>query len=128
MKFFKRGKDGGPDSTVTGYWLVEIKGLFSIVLLKFEGDSREVYHTHAFNSISWLLKGLLWEFVYEDSCVMYRPSIKPIITTRARKHMVDSLTDVSWVLSFRGPWADRWLEFDPEKREYTVLTDGRKRV
>lgn len=42
MKLFKKMKDGGKESTVTGYWLIECKSLFSIVLLKFEGDSREM--------------------------------------------------------------------------------------
>jgi len=56
-------KDGGPDSTVTGYWLIESKKWFSIVLLKFEGKSREAFHTHAFNAISWLLKGKLIEHI-----------------------------------------------------------------
>ena len=50
-------KDGGPESTVTGYWLIEYKPLFSIVLLKFEGKSRDAFHTHAFNSLSWLISG-----------------------------------------------------------------------
>ena len=57
MKLFKKMKDGGPHSTVTGYWLIEWKAVFSIVLLKFEGKSRETFHTHAFNCISWLISG-----------------------------------------------------------------------
>ena len=52
MKVLYKGKDGGNLSTVTGYWLIECKNLFSIVLLKFEGESREAYHTHAFGAIS----------------------------------------------------------------------------
>ena len=50
MRLFFKSKDGGPDSSVTGYWLIESKKLFSIVLLKFDGRSREAYHTHAFNA------------------------------------------------------------------------------
>ena len=41
MRLFFYGKDGGQYSTVWGYWLIEIKSLFSVVLLRFEGDSRE---------------------------------------------------------------------------------------
>src|ERR1041385_5982109 len=57
MKLFYRGKDGGPESSVTGWWLIEAKKMFSIALLKFEGASMEAYHDHAFNSISWVLRG-----------------------------------------------------------------------
>lgn len=61
MKVLFKSKDGGLDSNVTGYWLVESKKLFSIVLLCFDRGSREAYHNHAFNSISWILSGRLNE-------------------------------------------------------------------
>ena len=41
--------------------------IFSIALLKFEGISREAYHTHAFGAISWLLKGMLVEEFLDNS-------------------------------------------------------------
>ena len=41
MKILNIAKDGGPESNVTGYWLVESKRFFSIVLLKFDKGSRE---------------------------------------------------------------------------------------
>ena len=126
MRLLWKGKDGGAESTVTGYWLIEVKSLFSIVLLKFEGVSRNAFHEHAFDAVSWLLKGRLFEYNLGDNCHSYFPSWKPIITKRETCHMVDSLGGTSWVLSFRGPWAKTW-------REYTLngeitLTHGRKEV
>ena len=41
MKFLSVSKDGGPDSTVTAYWLVEMKGLFSVALLRFDHGTME---------------------------------------------------------------------------------------
>lgn len=90
MKFFSYGTDGGPESIVTGYWLVEIKRLFSIVLLKFGDGSREAYHSHAFNCISWVLKGKLREVMVEGEENIYRPSLKPIVTRRDMFHKVYS--------------------------------------
>jgi hypothetical protein len=127
MKILFKSKDGGLLSTVTGYWLVESKSLFSIVLLKFEGDSRQAYHSHAFHAISWLLSGKL-----KESCLLdkpskfYKPSIKPIITPRSTFHKVDSLA-TSWVLSFRGPWSSKWEEYTEEEGLYTLIS-GRRRV
>jgi hypothetical protein len=40
---------------VWGWWLVELQRAFSAVLLKFADGSREVYHSHAFNSRSWVV-------------------------------------------------------------------------
>lgn len=136
MKLFKKMKDGGAESTVTGYWLVEIKSLFSIVLVKFEGLSRDAFHTHAFNCINWLLFGKLLESYraasgrlgYTHKMKEYKPSWKPFIITRDRFHKVDSLTDTSWVLSFRGPWAKTWKEYLPNEARYRILTHGRVEV
>jgi len=131
MKLFKKMKDGGAESTVTGYWLIESKRFFSICLLKFEGSSREAYHNHAFNSISWLLKGNLRETCRDGSGVYrqywYNPSLKPIITTRDNLHKVDS-AGTTWVLTFRGPWANKWKEYLPDADEIITLTHGRKRI
>jgi len=127
MKFFRIAKDGGPESTVTGYWLIEIKSLFSIVLLKFEGKSRDAYHEHAFDCVSWLLKGkLVEEFYYVWlKTRIHLPSLKPIVTRRDDYHKVDSV-GTSWVLSFRGPWRNTWNEYTNEGER--TLTHGRKVV
>lgn len=126
MKFFKSGKDGGPDSTVTGYWLVEIKRLFSIAVLRFDDGSRYAYHSHAFNSTSWVLSGLLKEKLlgapYDE--IVYWPSWRPIRTLRSTFHRVKS-EGATWVLTFRGPWAKRWREFDPFTNKFSTLENGR---
>lgn len=134
MRILQVSKDGGPESTVWAYWLFEIKWLGSIVLLKFEDGSRAAYHSHAFNSVSWLLSGELVEFHdadtiqdFFDQVEWHSPSwLFPILTFRTTKHKVVS-KGRSWVLSFRGPWAKTWVERTPDGKE-TVLTHGRKPV
>ena len=137
MKFMRWGKDGGPESTVWGFWAIEIKSLFSIVLLKFEDGSRQAYHTHAFHCFSWVLRGRLEEMFVDDlhylltslwnrrRCVIHKPSVLPFITRRSDFHKVES-RGVSWVLSFRGPWAKEWREYIPAEDRYVTLTDGRR--
>lgn len=142
MKLFAKRKDGGPDSNVTGYWLIEWKGLFSIALLRFSQGSREAYHSHAFNSISWVLWGRLLEVrklpddprhsedVYRFDKLRFtdfKPSFVPIITTRDNLHRVFGSAPVTWALTFRGPWAMTWKEQFPDGRVVT-LADGRKVV
>ena len=120
-------KDGGLDSTVTGYWLIEIKSMFSVVVLRFDNKSREAYHSHAFNCISWLLKGKLVEnFLtrYRESRILL-PSLWPFVTKRKDFHKVDS-EGVSWLLSIRGPWDKNWYEFLPTENRFRVLTEGRQ--
>lgn len=40
MKFLETTKGGGAESTVWAHWLIEIKSLFSIALLRFEDLAR----------------------------------------------------------------------------------------
>lgn len=125
MRILSVTKDGGEESTVWAYWLIEIKSLFSIALLCFENGSRDAYHTHAFNSISWLLWGHLEEEIadaYEVSAI-YSPGIRPIYTRRETFHKVTSYGR-SWVLTFRGPWVDSWRE--RVGGQSLLLTNGRK--
>jgi hypothetical protein len=131
MKFLTVRKDGGPDSNVTGYWLIEWKRVFSIALLKFDEGSREAFHSHAFNCVSWVLRGKLLEERSRFSMDgwfdwrVFGPSLLPILTTRDNLHKVHGLAPATWVLTFRGPWAKDWYEQLPDGSR-VWLTDGRK--
>lgn len=122
-----KGKDGGPESRVWGYWLIELKKWFSIVLLRFEDGGREAYHSHAFNCFSWVLSGHLTEMHKDGGVQCHRPSWRPFGTYRDTFHKVVSVGD-TWVLSFRGPWAKTWKEFLPCDGKEVTLTHGRKEV
>lgn len=127
MKVLSYEKDGGIESRVSGLYLMELKSLFSIVLLRFADGSREAYHSHAFNALSWVLSGRLDENMLEGPINTYMPSCKPVITRRTDFHKVSSI-GTTWVLSFRGPWIDKWREFLPILNKFITLTHGRKIV
>lgn len=128
MKLLRKGFDGGPKSTVTGYWLVEIKRLFSIVLLKFENGSRDEFHDHAFNSVNWLLKGEVdEEFTDAQLNQTLRPRVLPYFTGRSRMHRVRS-KGTTWVFSLRGPWSKTWHEYNPKTNKTVTLAEGRREV
>lgn len=120
-------KDGGEESHVWAYWLVAWKALFSIVLLRFEHGSRDAYHEHAFNCVSWVLRGKLTEHLFEGSTRVYLPSWRPVVTRRSTCHKVVS-EGRTWVLSFRGPWQDNWREYLPATDTTRTLTHGRRVV
>lgn len=127
MKFLWNDPDGGKDSNSRMYGL-EIKSLFSVLVLSFRGESRDAFHTHAFNSVSWLLFGYLEEQLYGGRMWrFYAPSIRAIVTRRETFHQVHS-NGTSWVLNFRGPWVDTWREFLPNLKRFVTLTHGRREV
>lgn len=135
MRFLEKAKDGGPESHVTGYFLVEIKPLFSIVLLHFANGTREAFHTHAFNALTWIVKGRFEENrmtgIKDGKEVVdvrvFPPSLRPKRTLRNCLHKVFSIGD-TWALSFRGPWANTWTEYLPAEKKFVILTHGRKIV
>ena len=128
MKLFRYAKDGGAESTVSGFFLVEIKSLFSVALLRFGHGSRDAYHSYSFNSISWVLRGMLMEsFVDRLKVNYYFPSLRPIITRRSDFHQVYSY-GTTWVLTFRGFWSRTWNEYIPNEARCRILTHGRQEV
>ncbi len=126
MKLFKKAKDGGPESTVTGYWFIEAKKLFSIVLLRFDDGSRDAYHSHAFDSLNWVIKGVVEEIPAYGEIKVHTPSWRPIVTKRETFHKVVS-HGTTWVFSLRGPWSKTWKEWTPDN-VVSILTAGRKVV
>ena len=125
MRFFQKVKDGGPESPVDAYFLFEIKNLISVAVLKFNEGRRENFHTHAFNAYTWFLSGELYEETIDGSVYRYTKSIFPKITRREKNHRVLAKRD-SWCFTVRGPWKDTWTETNPENKEITTLTHGRK--
>jgi hypothetical protein len=116
VSFFKSSYDGGKDSGVTGFWLIECKWLFSIVILKFNKGTREAYHTHAFNALTWWLWGSVIEHVIgsrneieleindeKPEKIKWWPSLFPKYTPREHLHMIEAL-EPSYAISFIGPW------------------------
>jgi len=127
MKLFSWGRDGGPKSSVFGFWFIEIKWLFSIVLLRFEGETREAFHSHAFNALTWWLSGKVHEIHKDGSVQCWRPSLFPKFTPRSCFHKVRPIKR-TWALSIRGPWAKRWQEFRQDRQELTTFESGRRVV
>ena len=127
MRFLYKGKDGGSKSTVTGYWLIEIKSLFSIVLLKFDEGTRENFHNHAFNALSWFITGEVDEYHLNGEMLTWKPSFLPKYTPRSCFHKIFGKKP-TWCFSIRGPWNKTWKEYSPKTKEFVTLTNGRKVV
>ena len=138
-RLFSVRSDGGKDSGVTAYFLIEWKPVISIGLLHFKPGTREAYHSHAFNALTWWLQGFVTEVkliepIREYGDVVsykeneekdYIPSIIPKYTSRDNFHKVIAHED-TYALTFRGPWHDAWMEFKEDK--IVKLTHGRKEV
>ncbi len=124
MKLFKKCKDGGAESPVDAYFLVECKGLFSVAVLKFNEGGREAFHTHAFDAYTWFLKGNLMEEDANGEFYIYERSLIPKKTLKSKNHRVKALKD-SWCFTVRGKWDKKWTEYNKEGNETTIFSWGR---
>ncbi len=127
MKFFSVSSDGGKKSGVRGLFIIEIKSLFSIVILKFNKGSRENYHSHAFNALTWFITGRMTEHSLDGAVCEYKHSWRPKITLKSKIHKVYA-NETSYAVSFRGPWENTWQEVNSNTKEIITLTKGRKEV
>lgn len=134
MKLFSKASDGGANSGVTGYFVIEIKWLFSIVLLRFEKGTREAFHEHAFNAVTLWLKGRVREHLRHAMMDIYAPGgcSCPFFkagdfkrTPRSAFHKIEALEE-TWALSVRGPWLDHWRE--DRRGRLVTLTHGRREI
>ena len=122
MKFLSKAKDGGPESPVDAYFLFEIKPFGSIALLKFNKGTRESFHTHAFNAMTWFLYGDMIEENINGSLRKYSFSLLPKITKKTNNHRIIAYKP-SWCFTIRGPWARTWTE--DKDGNTTVFGHGR---
>lgn len=128
MRAFQKTPDGGKDSTVEAFFILELKKYFSVALLRFNKGSRANYHSHAFNAYTWFLCGDLLEHVHGDRFWRsYKRSWKPKKTPRECMHKVFA-NRTSWCFTVRGPWSKTWQEVDTQTNELVTLTNGRVEI
>lgn len=126
MKIIKSAPDGGKGSGVTAYFLCEFKNMFSIAILKFDKGSREAFHSHAFNALTWWVKGEAIEELYPtQEKIKWNPSLKPKFTPKGNTHKITA-SKTTWAITLRGPWDNNWFEIKKGKK--VTLTHGRKVV
>jgi len=127
MRFLEKQKDGGPESNVDAFILIEIKALFSIMLLRFNKGYRTAFHSHAFHALTWFLFGDMEEVDVKENQqpYKYKFNLIPKVTLKTKVHRVIAFT-TSWCFTIRGPWDTTWFEINKEQNIKTTLTHGRK--
>lgn len=128
MKLFERAKDGGPSSPVEAFFLFEIKNFASVALLKFNEGTRENYHSHAFNALTWFLFGDMVEEKLVDGKIVsskYRRSLFPKYTAKDNLHKVVA-NKTSWCFTLRGKWQSTWYEYNEDNNLKITMTNGRR--
>ena len=126
MRVLEAAADGGEHSGVKAYFLIELKWLLSVAVLRFSKGSREAYHSHAFNALTWWLKGKAIEYHLNGNVNAWHPSFRPKFTPRNCFHKIIA-EELTWAFTIRGPWNKTWQEYR-KNNVLVTLTNGRVEV
>lgn len=110
---WKKKSINNGEQDVTEITVLEWKKLFSIKLFHFHktNGSQDRFHTHSFNSVSFLLKGNYVEEVVVDGFVkpLPRNRSKIIYIPKGEFHRITK-SDGCKTLLITGPWEPEWVE------------------
>lgn len=111
--FMKKKKIDLGDQSVTELTILEYKKLFSIKLFKFHKSSgkQDRFHTHAFNALSFLIKGDYTEEIIKDNKIMKcrRNRSRILYIPKDSYHRITK-SDSCYTLLLTGPWGGEFKE------------------
>jgi hypothetical protein len=115
--------------------ILEWKPLFSLKTFYFHpGEAQEIFHTHSFNAISFLVYGNYMEsFFYPENpketryCSEPRNRSRLIFIPKNRFHQITKSEGCRTIM-LTGPWGRVYHEYKPDTQEASTSTHGRKLV
>lgn len=129
MKLFTKKKVALGDGHVTQYTILESKRFGGIWLYHWETVDQMRFHTHAFNSICFLLRGSYTEEVLDrDGAVTLRTVdqwMRPRYLPMGYCHRILEAKGSTWSIVFFGGWAKSWQEYFPSTDTWVRYGWGR---
>lgn len=110
--------------------ILEWKPLFSLKTFYFhKGEAQEIFHTHSFSAISFLLYGNYIERFWNNGYVSQAPRNRSrfIWIPKDRFHQITQSVGCRTIM-LTGPWGDTYREYDPNTGEIITNTHGRKEI
>jgi hypothetical protein len=133
--FFQKKQVALGKGSVMQYILMENKWLFSIIFYKWATIDQIRFHTHAFHSVAFLLKGWYWEKVkFQTGDVKFQASnlvnipLYPRIIQKNYCHAIQKARPGTMTMVIAGPWEKHWAEFFPADKKWVKYAWGRKKI
>ena len=131
MIFFKKKEVSLGEGSVTQYTLFENKYLFSIIFYKWFTIDQIRFHTHAFASFAFLLRGWYWEKVLFKGIEMtnfVNQPFWPRWLPRNYCHAIENAKPGTLTMVLTGPWQKNWFEYFPDTKKWVKYAWGRKKL
>jgi len=129
MIFFKKKRVELGDGHIIQYTIFESKYLGGIWLYNWKTIKQNRFHTHAFNSIAFLLNGKYTEEVIEDSQIKFKVVhqwLKPRLLPKNYCHRILKADPNTWTIVFFGKWIPHWWEYFSDTKTWVKYGWGRK--
>ena len=119
------------EGSVTQHIVFENKKLFSLIFYKWNTIDQIRFHTHAFSSFAFLLKGWYWEKVMFNNIEMTNFVNQPLWPRYLPKnycHAIQNAKPGTLTMVITGPWQKFWYEYFPDTKKWVKYTWGREKL
>lgn len=117
------------DGHIIQYTLFENKHIGGVWLYNWKTILQNRFHTHAFNSRAFLLKGSYTEEVIENGSIktkVVNQWLKPRRLPVNYCHRIMKADPGTWTLVFFGKWIPHWWEYFHDTKMWVKYSWGRK--
>lgn len=111
------------------YTIFEHKKLGGIWVYNWKTIRQNRFHTHAFNSTAFLLRGSYTEEIIKDGKIIQNVVdqwMKPRRLPRNYTHRILKAQQSTWTVVFFGRWMDHWWEYFDSSKVWVKYGWGRK--
>jgi hypothetical protein len=113
------------------YTIFECKQLGGIWIYNWKTIDQNRFHTHAFNSVAFTLRGSYIQEVITDDGIeqqQVRKLFKPRCLPRNYTHRILDARPNTWTCVFFGRWSKHWYEYFDDTKTWVQYTWNRKKV
>ncbi len=129
MIWFKKKRIELGEGHIIQYTLFESKRFGGIWIYNWKTILQNRFHTHAFNSIAFLLSGKYTEEVIENGKITLRivhQWLKPRFLPKNYCHRILKADPNTWTIVFFGKWIPYWWEYFGDSKTWVKYGWGRK--
>ena len=129
MIFFKKKRVELGDGFIIQYTLFESKHFGGIWVYNWKTILQNRFHTHAFNSYAFLLRGSYIEEVIQNGKTETRVVnqwMKPRYLPKNYCHRILQAEPKTWTIVFFGKWIPHWWEYFQDTHTWVKYSWGRR--
>ena len=131
MKLFSKKRIELGDGHIVQHTIFESKKIGGIWLYNWQTIKQNRFHTHAFSSYAFLLRGSYTEEVIVDGKIVQRTvnqRFKPRHLPKNYCHRILKAEPHTWTIVFFGKWIPFWWEYFDDTKTWIKYSWGRKVV